>query len=261
MSSIQTILHPTDFSENSQYAFRTACSLAKDHQAALVLLHVIPPMVAPILPKPAPNPMVSADSQDCLKRWQSDWPEPPDRSLHVEHRVAEGNAPKEILRLAQALKCDLIVMGTHGRTGLDRLLTGSVAEEVLRKAVCPVLVVRMPPAEAVQAEAEAHLRPGEITDVRPLGSALSSAKTKTLVEADGVQVLRLIVPAGREIPEHKAKGAIVVHCLEGCVLFTALGKTERLKAGKLLYLPRGEPHTIQGVENASLLLTVLLPQK
>jgi nucleotide-binding universal stress UspA family protein/quercetin dioxygenase-like cupin family protein len=260
MSSIQTILHPTDFSDNSRYAFRTACSLAKDHQAGLILLHVIPPLVAPIMPEQAPNPMVSADSQECLKRWHFDWPEPPDSSIRVERRVAEGNPPKEILRLAQALKCDVIVMGTHGRTGLDRLLTGSVAEEVLRKAVCPVLVVRMPPTEAPLAEAEAHIRAGEIVDVRPLGSALASAKTRTLIEANGVQVLRLIVPAGRAIPEHKAKGAIIVHCLEGCVLFTALGKTENLKGGKLLYLPKGEPHTIQGVDDASLLVTILVPQ-
>jgi nucleotide-binding universal stress UspA family protein/quercetin dioxygenase-like cupin family protein len=260
MSSIKTILHPTDFSDNSQYAFRTACSLAKDHQAGLILLHIIPPLVAPIMPESAPNPLVSPDSQECLKRWHFDWPEPPDPGIRVEHRVAEGRAPNEILRLAQALKSDLIVMGTHGRTGLDRLLTGSVAEEVLRKAVCPVLVVRTAPTEARVAEAEPHAEPGKVVDVRPLGSVVASAKTRTLVEADGVQVLRLIVPAGKRVPEHKAKGAIVVHCLEGCVLFTALGKTENLKAGKLLYLPKGEPHTIQGVEDASLLVTILVPQ-
>jgi quercetin dioxygenase-like cupin family protein len=177
----------------------------------------------------------------------------------VEHRVAEGNAPCEILRLAQALNCDLIVMGTHGRTGLDRLLTGSVAEEVLRKAICPVLVVRMPPPEAIAVEAEARVEPGEIINVRPLGAALASAKTKTLAKADGLQIIRLVVPAGKEVQEHKANAPIVVHCLEGCVAFTVLGKTQPLKAGELLYLPKGEPHRVKGVENASLLLTVLSP--
>jgi len=83
MTSIHTILHPTDFSENSAYAFRTACSLAKDHKADLILLHVIPPLVAPILPKPAPNPLVSADSQECLHSWQFTWPQPPDNSVRV----------------------------------------------------------------------------------------------------------------------------------------------------------------------------------
>src|SRR5262249_39178294 len=99
MSSIRTILHPTDFSENSEYAFRMACSLAKDHKADLVLFHAIPPLAAPILPEPAPNPLLSADSQECLKRWQFAWPQPPDPNVRVEHRVAEGNAPCEILRL------------------------------------------------------------------------------------------------------------------------------------------------------------------
>jgi nucleotide-binding universal stress UspA family protein/quercetin dioxygenase-like cupin family protein len=261
MSSIQSILHPTDFSDNSRYAFRTACSLAKDHQAGLILLHVIPPLVAPILPEPAPNVMVSADSQECLKRWQFAWPQPPDPSLRVEHRVAEGNAPNEILRLAQALRCDLIVMGTHGRTGLDRLLTGSVAEEVLRKANCPVLVVRMPPSATPPAEGEAQLKPGDIVDVRPLGAVLASANTRTLATAGGLQIIRLVVPAGKEIQEHKAEGELVVHCLEGCVIVTALGKSRNLKAGELLYLPKGEAHTIKGVESASLLLTMFRHQR
>ncbi len=69
-----------------------------------------------------------------------------------------------------------------------------------------------------------------------------------------------MVPTGKEIEEHKAKGEIVVQCLEGRVAFTAFGKTQNLEAGKILYLPKGEPHTVKGIENASLLLTVLLPK-
>jgi quercetin dioxygenase-like cupin family protein len=105
-----------------------------------------------------------------------------------------------------------------------------------------------------------HAKPGEVVDVRPLGSALASALTKTLVRAEQVEVIRLVVPAGKEIEEHKAKGEIVVQCLEGKVAFTAFVKTQTLEAGKLLYLPTGEPHTVKSVENASLLLTVLLPK-
>ena len=86
-----------------------------------------------------------------------------------------------------------------------------------------------------------HAKPGEVVDVRPLGPALASAQTKTLVRAEQVEV-------------------IVVQCLEGRVAFTAFGKTQTLEAGKLLYLPTGEPHTVKGVENASLLLTILLPK-
>jgi quercetin dioxygenase-like cupin family protein len=105
-----------------------------------------------------------------------------------------------------------------------------------------------------------HAQPGEVVDVRPLGSALVSSQTTTLVRAEQVEVIRLVVPAGKQIPEHKAKGEIVVQCLEGRVAFTVQGKTLNLEAGTLLYLPTGEPHTLKGIENASLLLTILLPK-
>ena len=105
-----------------------------------------------------------------------------------------------------------------------------------------------------------HAMPGEIVDVRPLGATLTSAQTTTLVRAEQVEVIRLVVPAGKEIAEHKAKGEIVVQCVEGKVAFTAFGKMQNLEAGKLLYLPTGEPHSVKGIENASLLLTILLPK-
>jgi quercetin dioxygenase-like cupin family protein len=105
-----------------------------------------------------------------------------------------------------------------------------------------------------------HAKPGEVVDVRPLGAARASAQTGTLVRAEHVEVIRLVVPAGKEIKEHQAKGEIVVQCLEGRVAFTAFGKTQDLEAGQLLYLPTGEPHSVKGVEDASLLLTVLLPK-
>ena len=105
-----------------------------------------------------------------------------------------------------------------------------------------------------------HTQPGEVVDVRPLGSALPSSQTATLFRAEQVEVRRLVVPAGKEIAEHKAKGEIVVQCLEGKVAFTAFGKAQNLEAGKLLYLPTGEPHSVKGVEDASLLLTILLPK-
>ena len=105
-----------------------------------------------------------------------------------------------------------------------------------------------------------HAKPGELVDVRPLGSMLVSSQTSTLIRAEQVEVIRLVVPASKEIPEHKAKVEIVVQCLEGKVTFTAFGKTQTLEAGKLLYLPTGEPHSVKGIENASLLLTILLPK-
>src|SRR5579871_2129705 len=196
MSSIQTILHPTDFSDNSQYAFQMACSLAKDNNARLILLHVIPPSADPLLTELPANPLRSAESQTSLQG-RFTWPQPTDPVVRVEHRVAEGDAPAEILSLARALPSVLIVMGTHGRTGFRRLLAGSVAEEVLRKAACPVLAVKTPLGEAIQTNAAALAMPGEIVDIRPLGAGLASAKTMALARADGLEIVRLIVPAGK----------------------------------------------------------------
>jgi quercetin dioxygenase-like cupin family protein len=106
-----------------------------------------------------------------------------------------------------------------------------------------------------------HALPGQVISVRPLGSALASAQTTTLIRTSDVEVIRLIVPTGKEIQEHKAKGDIVVHCLEGTVAFTFSGKTQNLRSGDLLFLGAGEPHSVKGIEDSSLLLTVLLPKR
>jgi quercetin dioxygenase-like cupin family protein len=106
-----------------------------------------------------------------------------------------------------------------------------------------------------------HAQPGEVVEVRPLGAALATTVTRTLVKSDSVEVIRLIVPAGKEIATHAAKGELVVQCLEGKISFTACGKTHEMEAGQLLYLPTGQPHSLRGIEDGSLLLTVLLPGK
>lgn len=102
-----------------------------------------------------------------------------------------------------------------------------------------------------------HAQPGELVDVKPLGSALSATETRTLVRTNVLDVIRLVVRAGKEIPMHKAKGEIVVHCLEGKIAFTACGKTHDLEGGQLLYLPSGEYHSLRGIEDGSLLLTIV----
>jgi nucleotide-binding universal stress UspA family protein len=139
MPTFKNILHPTDFSDNSQSAFEMACILAKDQNASLILLHVVtnPVPVSPMLNTPTPEE---------AKAIQRPWPEPPVPSLRMERRLVQGDAAEQIVVTAIALKCDLIVMDTHGRTGLRHLLTGSVAEQVMRNAPCPVMVVKMPVA-------------------------------------------------------------------------------------------------------------------
>ncbi len=154
MLSIQTIIHPTDFSERSKYAFRVACSLAKDRGAGLIVLHVVPPPQSvgyydmPITPPLSPD--YREQLEDQLRQFKSADPE-----LRVECRLEEGFAADEILHVARETKADLIVMGTHGRTGLGRLLMGSVAEQVVRKAPCAVLTVKAPVADTESAEAKA----------------------------------------------------------------------------------------------------------
>lgn len=138
---LNTILHPTDFSETAEAALDLACSLARDHQGKVVLLHVLPDDVllygAEVIPvPPAANNREAMLKLDALK---SKHPE-----IESARMVTEGVAGKEIVGIARDLHCDLIVMGTHGRSGLTRLLLGSVAEQVVRHAPCPVLTVKLP---------------------------------------------------------------------------------------------------------------------
>lgn len=103
-----------------------------------------------------------------------------------------------------------------------------------------------------------HANPGEVIDVGPLGTALTNTQTRTLIKTDNLEVVRLVMAAGKEIAEHQAPGEITVQCLDGKIAFTALGKTQELTPGQMLYLTPGEPHSVQCIENASFLLTILL---
>lgn len=106
-----------------------------------------------------------------------------------------------------------------------------------------------------------HAQPGEVVDVRPLGQSLADTKTTALIKTEAVEVLRMVMPRGKEISEHVAPGPIIVQCLEGKLAFTAMGKTRELEAGQLLFLAPEEPHSVRAIEAASFLLTILLPRK
>jgi quercetin dioxygenase-like cupin family protein len=103
-----------------------------------------------------------------------------------------------------------------------------------------------------------HARAGEVVDVGPLGPALSTSRTTTLLKTGQLEVVRLVLAAGKEIPEHEAPGELVVQCLEGRIAFTSGGTTRDLAAGQLLYLDAEEPHAVRCLEDASVLLTILL---
>jgi nucleotide-binding universal stress UspA family protein len=140
----RTILFATDFSETSQRAFEVACALSRDYEARLVAVHVaaLPPVVGFVEGVvPPPTAIDREEMIDQLQQLGQSCPE-----VHMKYRLLEGDAAAEVLRAAEESNCDLIVLGTHGRRGLGRLLMGSVAEQVVRKAPCPVLTVRMPVA-------------------------------------------------------------------------------------------------------------------
>ena len=144
MIAIRTILHPTDFSEASTPAYQFATALARDYGAKLLIMHAwqrsaVVHCRAGAIPVTEPE-AVQAEAQLKLDAWRA-----PSRKIAEARLLVEGDACEAILRVAKNRHCDLIVMGTHGRTGLDRIVLGSVAEQVLRRAPCPVLTVRAPP--------------------------------------------------------------------------------------------------------------------
>lgn len=154
MLSFQTILYPTDFSSCSEAAVPLARALAREQGARLVLLHVVPIETVPEGASMVPMDLEAyhVALEELRRRLEG-----PDLKLAVETDVRQGDAQTEILQAADAWRADLIVMGTHGRTGLGRLLVGSVAEAVMRHAQCPVLTIKNPARPTPSA---AHDHPG-----------------------------------------------------------------------------------------------------
>jgi nucleotide-binding universal stress UspA family protein len=146
MISLKKILLPTDFSEYSEAAREYACSFVEKFRAELHLLHVLQDLIAmspePGMSFPPPGDYMKdleASAVQALAKRPGD-ALPGDYT--VLRNVRHGSPFLEIIRYAKELDIDLIVMGTHGRTGLAHVLLGSVAEKVVRKAPCPVLTVR-----------------------------------------------------------------------------------------------------------------------
>lgn len=150
MLPIKTILHPTDFSDASEHALRMAVGLARDYEARLILLHAVEPPV--YYGELGVNFIPPEDYRESAQE-RVDALVGSDLAVTVESVVTEGIAASEIVRVARERHCDLIVIGSHGRSGLGRVLMGSVAEEVARKSPCPALIVRSPHEIPVDAPA------------------------------------------------------------------------------------------------------------
>ncbi|WP_010584045.1 universal stress protein [Schlesneria paludicola] len=150
MLKIRTILVPTDFSENANQALGLARSLARDHGATLVVVHI---------PLPPPSDLhnylslssLTMIEDECKDRLRTVTASIDD--VKVETRVSIGDAGPNIVSIASDCDASLIVMGTHGLTGLTRILLGSVAEFVMRNAPCPVMTIKQGTAERMQRDA------------------------------------------------------------------------------------------------------------
>ncbi len=165
MPLFQTIIHPTDFDEPSKEAFRVARSLAEAIGARVVVFHVVP---RPAIVSQEGRVILDPKTTEPVDLWpeyrllQAEAPQVP-----VQYAVVVGNKAdarhlleEQVRELGEGV---LIVMGSHGRTGLSRLLWGSKAEEVVRDLPCPVLVVKAPRARSGAQAASDHFG-GETTE-------------------------------------------------------------------------------------------------
>jgi universal stress protein A len=146
LARIRKILHATDFSKASARALNEAVELAKQNRADLVIVHVFEPTPyvaadelgnAEIYTKleDAAKQDAEASMSKLLKRLKQ-------LKIKVQGSLLMGSAPDQIVNAAKSKKANMIVIGTHGRTGLSKLLMGSVAGKVISLATCPVLTVR-----------------------------------------------------------------------------------------------------------------------
>ena len=144
---VERILFPTDFSEGAQHALHSAVDLAEHYKSKLYILHVVYDM------NRAVGMHIPHISSDEVFKEMNDWAmneigtcciEEIRTLPDVEKKVVKGIPYQEILKYASDNKIDMIVMGTYGRTGINRLIFGSTAERVVRSAPCPVMTVKVP---------------------------------------------------------------------------------------------------------------------
>jgi nucleotide-binding universal stress UspA family protein len=139
---IKRILYPTDFSPYSNQAYFHAVGLAELHAAKLTVMYVF-------------NRKSDPQGDPAYWRGQLEQIRPANHAIAVEHILLEGDPGEVIPRYVADAGIDMVVMGTHGRTGQERLLMGSVAEQTLRSAPCSVLVVKLPKRIATDVRADA----------------------------------------------------------------------------------------------------------
>jgi nucleotide-binding universal stress UspA family protein len=143
--NIQRILAPTDFSELSKQGLTSALELAETFGAKLLLLHVVEPPPYPvegIMPSPLGATLLDDLERQASKDLAQVLSDTHGSKVEVTRRVVVGIPYRKIVEVAEEEQSDLIVMTTHGRTGLSHLVMGSVTEKIVRTAPCPVLTIR-----------------------------------------------------------------------------------------------------------------------
>lgn len=146
MSRIRRILHPTDFSKASSAAYKRAVDMAKANRAELLLVHVLAPAI-PMMADGYLSPKVYEDMESASraygqKRLAALVRKAKQAGVRVKGLLLEGIPHERVAGAARSKKADLLVIGTHGRTGFAKLFLGSVASRILAVASCPVLTVR-----------------------------------------------------------------------------------------------------------------------
>lgn len=149
---VRSILLPTDFSDCANFALPYAAGLARATGASLLVVHVVETLVPAVgysgMSEPLPIADISEQLEESAGREMPRVAECEEcAGLNVEEMIVHGDAATEIVRVAGERRVDLIVISSHGRTGLGRILFGSTAEAVVRHATCPVLVVKPPQEE------------------------------------------------------------------------------------------------------------------
>lgn len=163
------ILVPVDFSPHSTFAVRLGADLARRHSGAITLLHVFDPLPYALpgdVDALLPDQRQRLDSQTQKSLAAAQRRAETAGAPRVQRQLLEGNPAEEIVRFASEGQFDLIVMGTHGRRGLQHALLGSIAERVVRLAPCPVLTARAP-EEMVSAGDEVWPSGPEATTSKP----------------------------------------------------------------------------------------------
>jgi nucleotide-binding universal stress UspA family protein len=150
MKRTRVIVHPTDFSPASRRAFEAAVARAREAHARLVLLHVLPGAIVPVgdgyIPDSTLRTIEAGQQREAAKQLDKLAVQARRRGVRVAAEVRRGVAWQEITRAADRLRAELVVLGTHGRSGLSRMFLGSVAERVVGTSRRPVLTVHGGPA-------------------------------------------------------------------------------------------------------------------